>query len=104
MDMNHIFRVVLIGLALIAPFIALEAVTTSFFSRSGFPATLFFSMWVNASIVVASMLSVFKKIQGDVRRSLVPFAAVATIFILSTAALVTIIIDQMPCFLGGTGC
>lgn len=102
--MKRIFRVVLIGLALIAPFIALEAVTTSFFSRSGFPATLFFSMWVNASIVVASMQIVFKNIQGDVRRSLVPFVAVATTFILSTTALVAITIDQMPCFLGGSGC
>ena len=85
---------------LLAPFIILESVTTRGFAR-GFPAALFIFMWVLGLSFVGILHNVALG-----RRS-----APNLVLVLKGGALlfiawmwVTLVIDQMPCFLGVPAC
>lgn len=95
----------LIGLIFTAPFFILEWFTTSGFTGSDFPFVLFLFMWVNASVFILLLLSVFTDLRvvgGKFNAGWVLLKTVFLVMVLS--AWVTILIDQMPCFLGGSGC
>lgn len=85
---------------LLAPFIILESVTTRGFTR-GFPAALFIFMWV----LGLSFVGILHNVAAG-RRSAPNFMLVlkggALIFI--AWMWVSLIVDQMPCFLGVPNC
>ena len=94
-----------IGLVIVLPFFILEWVTTSGFIASGFPSTLFIFMWINSIALIAISLSVLEDIQKElISLKNIRFLFKVTIFGVLSWALIDIIIDQMPCFLGGSGC
>jgi hypothetical protein len=96
---------VLIGLVFVAPFFILEWFTTSGFARSGFPGTLFVFMWVNSSVFVGVLFSALKNVrEGTVKSTFVPFIFKVLILVIALCAWVSIVLDQMPCFLGASGC
>lgn len=96
---------ILLGLLIVAPFFVLEWVTTAGFSQVGFPAVLFIFMWVNSSLFVGVLLSVFKDLRnvGGKFRGLWVLLKIIILIALASA-FVTILADQMPCFLGARGC
>lgn len=90
----------IISSLLLAPFIILESATTGGFPR-GFPAALFGFLWMLGMAFVGILHSV------TVSRRAVPNA----VLVLKVGALifiawmwVSIVIDQMPCFLGVPNC
>ena len=85
---------------LLAPFFILESVTSRGFAR-GFPAALFIFMWV----LGLSFVSILNSLAASGR------PASNLLFVLKGGALiligwmwVTLVIDQMPCFLGVPNC
>ncbi len=95
----------LLGLAGVLPFFILEWWTTSGFARSGFPLVLFIFMWVNSTLFAGVLLSALKDFrEGTVRSKIVWFSFKIIILAILGLAWVNIVLDQMPCFLGGGGC
>jgi hypothetical protein len=66
---------------------------------------LFLFMWVNASVFILLLLSVFTDLRVVGGKFNVGWVLLKTVFLVMVlSAWVTILIDQMPCFLGGSGC
>lgn len=96
---------ILIGFIVIVPFAILEGLNTAWYSRSGFPTTLFLGMWINSSLLAASVHFTYAKLQEGIKgANVISFVAVLIATIILSSAFVTILIDQMSCFLGGRGC
>ena len=91
---------VIVSSLLLAPFVILESVTTRGFAR-GFPAALFIFMWVLGLSFVGILHSV-----AAGRRPAPNFMLVLKggALILIAWMWVTLVIDQMPCFLGVPNC
>lgn len=102
--MRHL-RVILLGLFVIAPFFILEWVTTAGFVAVGFPTVLFIFMWINSTLFLSALLSGFKDLRAGISKSNALWFSLKVVFLaILASAFVTIVIDQMPCFLGGRGC
>ena len=95
-----------IGLALVVPFAALEAVNTGGFATYGFPHVLFGFLWLLAFAFVAVLISVIRPLTlGE------GVLADPAMFLLKTSLMMVIAVvwlgllnDQMPCFLGVPNC
>lgn len=98
--------VVIIGLLVTLPFALLEWATyDSSLLRSSFPIPLFVGMWVAAGVFFYLALSIVRTLRGrtiGTRPYLFGFKAIAAALIAWTWT--SLVIDQMPCFLGATGC
>lgn len=96
---------IIIGFLLTLPFFIVEAITTSGFAKSGFPLMLFGMMWFLGSVFVLLILpfvhSRAKKAAKE--RPLFLVLKVALLFVIAWMW-VELVIDQMPCFLGASGC
>jgi hypothetical protein len=101
---NQYIITILVGLLIVAPFFALEWYTTSGYPR-GVPWGVFVILFVAAILFITLLLSVFKDIRENAVRSKWAWFALKVILLLPPAlAFTQMVIDQMPCFLGGRGC
>lgn len=98
---------ILIGFLITLPFMFMEFATSSNLPRSNFPIQLFIFMWIIASIFLLLINSTLETIQGKNYQKKKNYLII-TIKIIFGGILayiwITIIIDQIPCFLGATGC
>ena len=90
----------IVSTLLMAPFIILESATTGGFPR-GFPAALFGFMWVLGLSFVGILRSVAAGRRADPNFMLVLKIGA---LVLIAWIWVTLVIDQMPCFLGVPNC
>lgn len=97
---------ILIGLILVLPFFVLEAITTSGFARSGFPLALFIMMWVLAALFILILTPMVRTWRAEsVAMANPAILLLKGVFLVLLAwAWVGLVIDQMPCFLGASGC
>lgn len=96
----------MLGLAINLPFMILEWATQSDLPRSNFPMPLFIAMWAVAAIFVALTMSIAMLIKkGGFKKTnkVVFFLKIIFAFVLANAW-IELVIDQMPCFLGASGC
>ncbi|MGH9198003.1 MAG: hypothetical protein ACRD1T_20000 [Acidimicrobiia bacterium] len=93
------------GVALIVPLIVLELVTASALPRTRFPALGFVYLWVLAVVALRAAVGSFRVVRapaGEIRRvSVLPRLGVVAVF---GWGWVSLVVDQFPCFLGGSGC
>jgi hypothetical protein len=94
------------GFAFVLPFMVLEWATHSGLPRTTFPVALFVMMWVYAVIfwlVAGSLVASLR--QGGIA-GVAASSLMIRLALLSYVAftLVSWVVDQMPCFLGASGC
>ncbi|MGI8581004.1 MAG: hypothetical protein ACR2KX_02350 [Chitinophagaceae bacterium] len=94
----------LISIATVLPFILLEILNRSGLSES-FPYFLFGTLWIVMLIIVLTLKPIFKNFNSGVLNITIPNAIIrAAVLTVLGYFWISIIIDQMPCFLGGTNC
>ena len=102
---NQIIKYGLTGLALTLPFIILELINNKSFPN-GFPFMLFFVLWLLAAVLSRLVGSVYSGIRHKSKRDegvwILTGKSVLMLVILT--ALIFILHDQMPCFLGMGNC
>ena len=93
------------GFLFVLPFVTLEWMTKSDLPRSNFPIPLFVVMWFFAAAFTLILVGVVRSVRAG------NTAMARATFVLRIVALgliawnwVGLVIDQMPCFLGATGC
>lgn len=96
---------IIIGFLLTLPFFIVEAITTSGFAKSGFPLMLFGMMWFLGSVFVLLILPFVhnRAKKAAKERPLFLVLKGALLFVIAWMW-VELVIDQMPCFLGASGC
>jgi hypothetical protein len=96
----------LVGLLVVVPFILLEAINTSGFSVVGIPLALFLLMWMFAAIFFLILMPLVRTIRaGNIALANPLWLALKVIFMALIVWLwVSLVIDQMPCFLGVPNC
>jgi hypothetical protein len=104
----------LAGFLLVLPFMTMEWLTRSDRPRTDFPVPLFGIMWIFAGLFVVLVVSVVRTLRAGYSASAgiparVSAGAVSLLLKLVCAGLiawawVVLVIDQMPCFLGASGC
>ncbi len=95
---------VFISLATVLPFILMEIINRKFFPES-FPYFLFGMLWLLMLIIIFIFQSLVKNLFSPVPNFtilnlMIRFASL----ILLGYCWISLIIDQIPCFLGGTNC
>lgn len=101
---ERVFYSMVIGFLATAPFYALEYYYSGGYPQ-GVPAALFRMMWVETTLIAFLAFSVYRTSFAEpARQWIVPFLLKLAAMIVIAIAWVTIVIDQMPCFLGGRGC
>lgn len=95
-----------IGVLVVLPFATLEWATRSHLPRSTFPPIMFFVMWLVAAVVVLILTRMMRMLRaGNLRFTNLGFLAVqGAVVIFITWSWMALVVDQMPCFLGATGC
>jgi hypothetical protein len=95
-----------IGLLMVLPFMTLEWMTRSDLPRSTFSPLWFFMMWLLAAVFVLMLIRIVKTVRaGNVEMANLGFLVLKVAFSGYIAwSWVTLVVDQMPCFLGATGC
>jgi len=93
-----------ISLATVLPFILMEIINRKFFPES-FPYFLFGMLWLLMLIIIF----IFKSLVKNLHSSVLNFTKLNLMtrfasLILLGYCWISLIIDQMPCFLGGTNC
>lgn len=101
---QHLFAI-LLSLLLVVPFFVLEGWNTGGFTQSQFPFMLFLFMLVNSVLFMYSVLwlSNGTKIQDTHQKVRVVIVKMCVVVLLGSMW-IHIVADQMPCFLGATGC
>ena len=95
---------VVVALVATSPFVLLEGIYTSGFSR-GVPLSVFIALWVLAAVFLYLVISIFRtKYKAPVQEWIVPFLLKISVTVPVVLAWTHLVADQMPCFLGGRGC
>ena len=96
----------LIASAGVLPFVVLEAVSTRGFGTHGFPTMLFAALWVLAFVAAhLAYTTLLRHRPGASTSSSSARLVVSTVFLLLVVvAFGSIVVDQMPCFMGVPNC
>jgi hypothetical protein len=105
LDKNHVFAAS-IGLLLVLPLAILEWVTASDLPRSNFPIPLFVVMWLLVVVFILVLLQIVRTARAGNIALTNPVLLTFKVVLLGVIAWswVGLTFDQMPCFLGATGC
>jgi hypothetical protein len=93
----------LISTALVLPFVVLELINRRSF-QEGFPLVLFVFMWLLTLAFALVLLPIVRRPQTDNKTSLVRLLPRVAFLILVASLWVSLVVDQMPCFLGVPNC
>ena len=96
----------LVGLMLVLPFLVLEYVNTRGFTTLGFPVALFVFMWLLVFGFVLLLMPTVRDVRSGIGITAHPagFILRSVLMIGIAVALVGIVQDQMPCFMGVPNC
>ena len=96
----------MIGFFFVLPFLIFELATRSNLPRSNASIILFVLMWLLSTAFIAILMLIVRNVRaGNYILANPVFLLVSVVFLVSTAwGWGTLVIDQMPCFLGATGC
>jgi len=96
----------IIGFFFVLPFLILELVTRSNLPRSNASIVLFVFMWLLSTAFIAILMLIVRNVRAGNKILANPvFLLVSVVFLVSIAwEWGALVIDQMPCFLGATGC
>jgi hypothetical protein len=102
----------LAGFLLVLPFMTLEWLTRSDRPRTDFPVPLFGIMWLFAGVFVVLVVSIVRTLRAVASAGLPARVSAGTAALLLKVlfagliawAWVGLVVDQMPCFLGASGC
>lgn len=106
METTHSRLICSIGLGLLttSPFVFLQGIYSEGFSR-GVPFAIFIALWLLATVFSYVVLSIFRTaFETPLKEWIVPFLLKISVTIPIVLAWTNIVVDQMPCFLGGRGC
>ncbi len=93
-----------IGFLATAPFYVLQYYYSGGYPL-GVPEALFRMMWVETTLLSFLGFSIRRtQFSNPTRQWIIPFLLKFAAVIVITIAWITLVIDQMPCFLGGRGC
>jgi hypothetical protein len=89
----------------VLPFVILEAINTRGFSE-GFPLALFVVMWLLPAAFTAVLTPILRRLRAGGRVAAHPGALVPRVLLLILIAWfwLSLVIDQLPCFLGVPNC
>ncbi|MGH2825658.1 MAG: hypothetical protein ACRDKF_01655 [Actinomycetota bacterium] len=95
-----------VGFLLVLPFMILEWSTRSEQPRSDFSVFLFILMWLAAVVSLFVLMPMVQTIRAGNFAVANPVSTVLKVALLVVIAWwwVGLVFDQMPCFLGATGC
>jgi len=95
----------IISLFLVLPFMILELINLRS-SQQGFPVVLFALMWLLTFAFILILMPIVRSLRGENRNLKNPITLLPNVVLLTLIAgiLVSLIIDQMPCFLGIPNC
>jgi hypothetical protein len=95
-----------VGFLLVLPFMIMEWSTSSGQPRSDFSVLWFILMWFSAAVFILVLMPIVQSIRAGNFTIGNPVSTVLKIALLSVLAWawVGLVMDQMPCFLGATGC
>lgn len=90
----------------VLPFMILEWATRSNLPRSNASPMLWVVLWVLSTGCIAILMLIVQNIQAGNRLLANSFSLLLSVIFLAVFAWlwVALVIDQMPCFLGGSGC
>jgi hypothetical protein len=96
----------IIGFFFVLPFLILEFVTRSNLPRSNASIVLFVFMWLLSTAFIAILMLIMRNVRtGNNILAKPVFLLFSGVFLVSIAwQWGALVIDQMPCFLGGNGC
>jgi hypothetical protein len=96
----------LVGFLLVLPFTIMEWSTKTGEPRSDFHVAWFILMWLSAAVFLFVLMPIVQAIRARNYAVVNPVAAVLKVALLAVIAWswAGLVIDQMPCFLGATGC
>jgi hypothetical protein len=96
----------LIGALLVLPLMVAESATASGLPRTTFSPALFFMLWLFAAMFFLVLGHVVASLRhGSLARIGAASLVVRLAFLYFVArAWVSLVVDQMPCFLGASGC
>jgi hypothetical protein len=96
----------ILGFLLVLPFVVMEWSTTSAKRRSDFHIAWFIMMWLSAALFLRIVMPMVQAIRAGTFAVANPVSFVLKMGLLAVIAWswVGLVIDQMPCFLGATGC
>lgn len=101
---ERVFCSMILGFIATAPFYILEYYYSGGYPQ-GVPSALFRMMWVETTLFSFLAFSIYRTpFSTATRQWILPFLLKLAAMILIAVAWVTIVVDQMPCFLGGHGC
>ena len=104
---NPLSGVVISFIFCVLPFMTLEWATRSDLPRSDASPMLWIVMWLPSAIFIAILMPIVRNLRRA-RHSILanPVSLLLRVGILIFLAWIwgTLVIDQMPCFLGGSGC
>jgi hypothetical protein len=101
---ERVFYSMVIGFVTTAPFYFLEYYYSGGYPQ-GVPAALFRMMWVETTLIAFLAFSLIRTpFANATKQWIVPFLLKLAAMTVIAIAWVTIIIDQLPCFVGGRGC
>jgi hypothetical protein len=99
-----LFRSALIGLAIVAPFAAMELINRRAYNED-FPFVLFGGMWFISSVFVAILLTLIQDLRASkVTSHPLSLLVRGVILVAIAVAWFGLVADQMPCFLGVRYC
>jgi len=96
----------IVGFLLVLPFMIMEWSTNSATPRSNFSGLWFIAMWLAAAAFLIVLVPMVQAIRAGKFAIANPVSTVLKVALLAVIAWlwVGLVIDQMPCFLGATGC
>jgi hypothetical protein len=101
------FRIpAVIAILIVLPFITFEWTTRSDLPRSNFSPLMVLSMWLYAAVSVQLLMRVVRTVRaGNMTIPNLGFLLLQVALVGFIAwSWVALVVDQMPCFLGATGC
>jgi hypothetical protein len=95
-----------LGFLLVLPFMVMEWSTRTAEPSTDFHVGWFIMMWLSAAIFVRVLMPIVHAIRAGRFGGASPVSFVLKVALLAVVAWawVGLVIDQMPCFLGATGC
>lgn len=101
---ERVFYSMILGIIATMPFYLLQYYYSGGYPH-GVPEAIFRSMWVETTLFSFLSFSVYRTPFGTTTRKwIIPFLLKLTAMSILAIAWLAILIDQMPCFLGGRGC
>ena len=90
------------SLALLLPFAVLEFVNTKGFATTGFPVSVFVSLWLLSFAFLMGLAGFIRQIRSGVAFSSAPVSMLfRAVFMIAIAVMwFGLVSDQMPCFMG----